>query len=316
VRSDLTLLLGALFLMGLHSTVFGPVKYAILPQTLREEELVGGNALVETGTSLAILAGTIAGGVLVAAAAGPTILVPAATIGIACAGYLASRLVPKVRPPTPELRINWNPLTETWANFQFTRQNRTVFLSILGVSWFWFYGAMFLTQFPVYAKTWLGGSESVVTLILTVFSVGIGVGSLLCERMSGHKVELGLVPFGSIGLSLFAFDLFFATPGPAASEAMTVVEFLRTPGASRIRRRIVLHVYHPARQFHAQRSGVDHEQPRRVLPGIEDDLAGRPADPGHVGEGQQGGQGLPRFGDPRGRGSHRAQVRKPDLIWP
>ncbi len=218
VRSNLTLLLGALFLMGLHSTVFGPVKYAILPQTLRDEELVGGNALVETGTSLAILAGTIAGGVLVAAAAGPAILVPAATIGIACAGYLASRLVPSVRPPTPELRINWNPFTETWANFQFTRQNRTVFLSILGVSWFWFYGAMFLTQFPAYAKTWLGGSESVVTLLLTVFSVGIGVGSLLCERMSGHKVELGLVPFGSIGLSLFAFDLFFATPGPAATE--------------------------------------------------------------------------------------------------
>jgi 1-acyl-sn-glycerol-3-phosphate acyltransferase len=234
VRSNLTLLLGALFLMGLHSAVFGPVKYAILPQTLRDEELVGGNALVETGTSLAILAGTIAGGVLVAAAAGPAILVPAATIGIACAGYLASRLVPSVRPPTPELRINWNPFTETWANFQFTRQNRTVFLSILGVSWFWFYGAMFLTQFPAYAKTWLGGSESVVTLLLTVFSVGIGVGSLLCERMSGHKVELGLVPFGSIGLSLFAFDLFFATPGSAATAALTVLEYLRTPGAPRV----------------------------------------------------------------------------------
>jgi hypothetical protein len=234
VRSDLTLLLGALFLMGLHSTLFGPVKYAILPQTLREEELVGGNALVETGTSLAILAGTIAGGVLVAAAAGPTVLVPAATIGIACAGYLSSRLVPSVPPPTPELQINWNPFTETWANFQFTRQNRTVFLSILGVSWFWFYGAMFLTQFPAYAKTWLGGSESVVTLLLTVFSVGIGVGSLLCERMSGHKVELGLVPFGSIGLSLFAFDLFFATPGPAVTEGLTVLEFLRAPGTPRI----------------------------------------------------------------------------------
>jgi hypothetical protein len=234
VRADLTLLLGALFLMGLHSTLFGPVKYAILPQTLRDEELVGGNALVETGTSLAILAGTIAGGVLVASAVGPRVLVPAATIGIACAGYLSSRLVPSVPPPTPELQINWNPVTETWANFQFTRQNRTVFLSILGVSWFWFYGAMFLTQFPAYAKTWLGGSESVVTLLLTVFSVGIGVGSLLCERMSGHKVELGLVPFGSIGLSLFAFDLFFATPGPAVTEGLTVLEFLRAPGTPRI----------------------------------------------------------------------------------
>jgi hypothetical protein len=234
VRSDLTLLLAALFLMGLHSTVFGPVKYAILPQTLKEDELVGGNALVETGTSLAILAGTIVGGVLIAAAAGASTLVPIATIAIACAGYLASRFVPSVPPPTPHLRINWNPLTETWANLQFTRRNRTVFLSILGVSWFWFYGAMFLTQFPAYAKTWLGGGEGVVTLILTVFSVGIGAGSLLCERMSGHKVEIGLVPFGAIGLSLFAFDLFFATPAPAATQGLAVLEFLRTPGAPRV----------------------------------------------------------------------------------
>ncbi len=234
VRGNLALLLGALFLMGLHSTVFGPVKYAILPQTLRDEELVGGNALVETGTSLAILAGTIAGGVLVAAASGPTVLVPAATIGIATAGYLASRFVPAVRPPMPQLRVNWNPVTETWANFQFTRRNRTVFLSILGVSWFWFYGAMFLTQFPVYARTWLGGGESVVTLLLTVFSVGIGIGSLLCERMSGHKVELGLVPFGAIGLSVFALDLFFATPGPAAEQGLTVLEFLSAGGTARV----------------------------------------------------------------------------------
>jgi 1-acyl-sn-glycerol-3-phosphate acyltransferase len=234
VRGNLALLLVALFLMGLHSTVFGPVKYAILPQTLKEEELVGGNALVETGTSLAILAGTIAGGLLVAAASGPTLLVPAATIGIAIAGYAASRLVPSVRPPTPDLRVNWNPFTETWANFQFTRRNRTVFLSILGVSWFWFYGAMFLTQFPVYARTWLGGGESVVTLLLTVFSVGIGIGSLLCERMSGHKVEIGLVPFGAIGLSVFAFDLFFATPEAAAKQGLTAFEFLGTPAAPRI----------------------------------------------------------------------------------
>jgi 1-acyl-sn-glycerol-3-phosphate acyltransferase len=234
MRRDLTLLLAALFLMGLHSTLFGPVKYAILPQTLKEEELVGGNALVETGTSIAILLGTIAGGVLVALSAGPALLVPAATIGVACAGYAASRFVPSAPPPMAGLRINWNPLTETWANLRFTRQNRTVFLSILGVSWFWFYGAMFLTQFPVYARTWLGGSEGVVTLLLTVFSVGIGVGSLLCERMSGHKVELGLVPFGSIGLSLFAFDLFIATPAPARAQGLLVAEFLRAPGATRV----------------------------------------------------------------------------------
>jgi hypothetical protein len=234
VRRDLVLLLAALFLMGLHSTLFGPVKYAILPQTLNDEELVGGNALIETGTSLAILIGTIAGGVLIAQASGPTLLVPAATIGIAVAGYLASRAVPPVPPPAPGLAVNWNPITETWATLRFTRTNRTVFLSILGVSWFWFYGAMFLSQFPEFAKSSLGGAEGVVTLLLAVFSVGIGVGSLLCERMSGHKVELGLVPFGAIGLSVFAIDLFFAAPAAPAAQGLSVGEFLRQPGAARI----------------------------------------------------------------------------------
>jgi 1-acyl-sn-glycerol-3-phosphate acyltransferase len=234
VRGSLELLLAALFLMGLQSTLFGPVKYAILPQALREEELVGGNALVETGTSVAILAGTIVGGLLIAQSAGPTLLVPAATIGIAVAGYLASRGVPSVAPPAPDLAVNWNPLTETWATVQFTRRNRTVFLSILGVSWFWFYGAMFLSQFPGFARDSLGGDEGVVTLLLAVFSVGIGVGSLLCERMSGHKVEIGLVPFGAIGLSVFALDLFFAAPDAAPAQGLGVAEFLRQPGALRI----------------------------------------------------------------------------------
>lgn len=289
VRGSLALLLAALFLMGLHSTVFGPVKYAILPQTLKEEELVGGNALVETGTSLAILAGTIAGGLLVAAASGPTLLVPVATIGLAVAGYAASRFVPGVRPPTPELRVNWNPFTETWANFQFTRRNRTVFLSILGVSWFWFYGAMFLTQFPVYARTWLGGGESVVTLLLTVFSVGIGIGSLLCERMSGHKVEIGLVPFGAIGLSIFAFDLFFATPDPAAAQGLAVLEYMR---AGR-----------PAR---ADRS-LPHRAVRRLL-----HRAALRAHPEPVGPlapvAHHRGKQHPELGVHRGRGADRRRV--------
>jgi 1-acyl-sn-glycerol-3-phosphate acyltransferase len=232
-RRNLMLLLAALALLGLHSTIFGPVKYAILPHALKEEELVGGNALVETGTSLAILIGTIAGGLLAAASNGPSRLVPAVTIAIAAAGYLAARFVPPAAPASPQLAINWNPATETWANLQFTRSNRAVFLSILGVSWFWFYGAIFLSQFPAYARTSLGGNEGVVTLLLTVFSVGIGVGSLLCERMSGHKVELGLVPFGSIGLSVFAVDLFFATPeAPAAVSG--VADFVREPGSWRI----------------------------------------------------------------------------------
>ena len=234
VMRSLPLLLVALFLMGLHSALFGPVKYAILPQTLDSHELVGGNALVETGTSLAILIGTIAGGLLIAADRGASLWVPLAVIAIAVAGYLSARRVPPAPPPAPDLRIDWNPLTETWRNLRFTRANRTVFLSILGVSWFWLYGLIFLSQFPNYARVNLGGSEHVVTLLLAMFSIGIGVGSLLCERMSGHKVELGLVPFGSIGLTVFAFDLAFASPGTHAGPAMGTGEFLAAPGSFRV----------------------------------------------------------------------------------
>jgi len=208
---SLALMLGALFLMGTQAAIFGPVKYAILPVHLREEELVGGNALVESGTFVAILLGTIAGGVTIALPGGAT-WVSLATLAVAVLGYLTSRGVPVAPAADPRLRINWNPLTETWRNMSFTRGNRTVFLSILGISWFWFYGALFLSQFPGYAKDVLGGDEHAVTLLLAVFSVGIGTGSLLCERLSGKHVEIGLVPFGSIGLSLFAFDLWLASP--------------------------------------------------------------------------------------------------------
>ena len=234
IRHDVVLLLAALCLLGLHSTLFGPVKYAILPQALHEHELVGGNALVETGTSLAILAGTILGGLLIALPSGPGLLVPAVTIGAAALGYAVSRFVPLAPPPQPGLAIDWNPFTETWRNLEFTRRNRTVFLSILGVSWFWFFGALMIAQFPAYAKTWLGGDEGVATALFATLSVGIGVGSLLCERMSGHKVEIGLVPFGSIGLTVFALDLFFATPSIPAATAAGVGAFLAAPGSIRV----------------------------------------------------------------------------------
>ncbi len=225
LHQNLALLIGALFLMGLHSTIFGPVKYSILPQHLQFEELVGGNGLVEMGTFLAILIGTVLGGVLIAQENSAT-LVSVAVIAIACAGYLTSRAVPSAPPAAPDLRINWNPLTETWANLQFTRQNRTVFLSVLGISWFWFYGATLLAQFPNFCKDVLGGDEHVATVMLTTFSVGVGTGSLLCERLSGHKVEIGLVPFGSIGLTLFALDLYFASPAAAAGHVIGATEFL------------------------------------------------------------------------------------------
>jgi hypothetical protein len=212
-RRDLVLLFTALALMGVHSTLFGPVKYAILPQNLRSDELIGGNGLVEMGTFVAILLGEIVGGLIIAVKPDGPVLAGATAIAIAVAGYLVSRGIPPAPAVAPELRINWNPVTETSRNLRFAYGNRVVWLSMLGISWFWFYGATYLTQFATFTKSVLGGDEHVATLLLALFSVGIGVGSLLCERLSGHKVEVGLVPFGSIGLSVFAIDLYLASRG-------------------------------------------------------------------------------------------------------
>lgn len=204
---SLPLLLTALFLGGVQSTLFGPVKYAILPQHLREAELVGGNGLVESGTSIAILAGMILGGWMVTQPGWGIAAVGVATMAISASGIALSRLIPRAPPADPGLRIDWNPVSATWRNLAFARRNRTVFLSVLGVSWFWFYGSLVVTQFPNLAKNVLAGSEHVVTVLLVVFSIGVGAGSLLCERLSGRKVEIGLVPFGSIGLTLFGLEL-------------------------------------------------------------------------------------------------------------
>jgi 1-acyl-sn-glycerol-3-phosphate acyltransferase len=224
MAGNLGVLFVCLFLMGLHSTLFGPVKYGILPQALKNDELVGGNGLVESGTFVAILLGTIAGGVLVAMKpSGPTI-VAVATIALAIVGYLVSRRVPQAAPTDPTLELNWNPFTETAHNLKLATKNIVVWRSMLGISWLWFYGAMLLNQFAPMAKDVLHGNEQVATSLLAVFAVGVAVGSLLCERLSGHKVEIGLVPLGSIGMSVFALDLYFALNGlpPQAADAAKV----------------------------------------------------------------------------------------------
>ena len=232
--TSLPVLMAALFLLGCHSTLFGPVKYAILPQHLREEELVGGNALIEAGTFVAILIGTLAGGLLAGSVAHPAWIAVGGFV-VALAGYLSSRGIPAAPAPAPELKVNLNPLSETWRNIAFARENRTVFLSILGISWFWLYGALFLAQFPAYGKFVLGGGESSVTLLLATFTVGIGVGSMLCERMSGKHVEIGLVPFGSIGLTLFGLDLYFASPtGLAGAAPHELLALLAMPAVWRV----------------------------------------------------------------------------------
>ena len=222
---SLPLLLAALFLGGLQSALFGPVKYAILPQHLREAELVGGNALVETGTAFAILAGMILGGWLIAQPGWGIAAVAAVTCALSAAGIALSRFIPKSPAADPQLAMNPNVAQETWRILRLAAENRTVFLSILGISWFWFYGAMLVTQFPNLVRNVLHGNEHTVTLILVVFSIGIGAGSLLCERLSGHKVELGLVPFGSIGLTIFGIDLGIATAdGPAHAQGRVLAD--------------------------------------------------------------------------------------------
>jgi 1-acyl-sn-glycerol-3-phosphate acyltransferase len=220
------LLFAGVFLMGLHSTLFGPVKYAYLPQHLHESELTGGNGMVEMGTFVAILLGTILGGVLVGIPRVGPDWVAGTSLALAAIGRVAAGFVPASPAPDPGLKINWNPFTETWRNLGHARTNRSVFLSLLGISWLWFFGSIFLTTFTGFARETLGGDQNVVTLLLAVFSIGIGVGSLLCERLSGHKVEIGLVPFGSIGMTVFAADLWYASSGMTPHGLAGLPEFL------------------------------------------------------------------------------------------
>ena len=223
------------FLMGVHSTLFGPVKYAYLPQHLDERELVGGNGLVEMGTFVAILIGTIIGGVAAAFEAHGAMTLAVVCVAVAFAGRAVSSAVPATPAPQPDLRINWNPLTETLRNLSLARENRTVFLSLLGISWLWFVGATFLTSFFSFAKDVLSANPDVVTVLLATFSLGIGGGSLLCERLSNRRVEIGLVPLGSIGMSVFAIDLYFASHAlPSAGHLLDVGEFLGQPAHWRI----------------------------------------------------------------------------------
>lgn len=227
VTANLAILFIALFAMGLHSTLFGPVKYAIMPQALAADELVGGNALVESGTFVAILVGTIAGGVLVAMKPSGPMIVAVATIVLAMIGYLVSRAIPVAPATDPSLKLNWNPFTETAANLRLAAKNIVVWRSMLGISWLWFYGAMLLNQFANMSKDVLGGNAEVATALLAIFAVGVAVGSLLCERLSGKKVEIGLVPFGSIGMSVFAIDLYFATKGLHPVGQTGALEFIK-----------------------------------------------------------------------------------------
>ena len=223
------LLFVVLFLMGLHSTVFGPIKYAILPQVLEREELVGGNGLVETGTSLAILIGMIAGGAAIASHFGWT-AAAALVIGIAVLGLVASLAIPRVPAAAPNLKFNWNLIVESGRVLKLTGKQRAVFNAILGISWFWFFGGVVTAQLPNYTRLYLGGGASVEILVLALFSIGVGIGSLLCERLSGHKVEIGLVPLGAFGMTLFGILLYFARHAAPTYTGFDWLAFLHAPG--------------------------------------------------------------------------------------
>ena len=229
VNLQVPVLLLCIFLMGLHSTLFGPVKFAYLPQALSERELTGGNGMVEMGTFVAILLGNIVGGLIIAIPqVGPN-YVAMACVALALAGRVVAQFIPLAPATDPDLTINWNPFTETWRNLKLANQNIVVFRSMLGISWMWFFGATFLSQFPSFAKEVMHGNEQVASLLLVVFSIGIAIGSLLCEVLSKRHVEIGLVPLGAIGMSVFAIDLYFASRGLSASPLMGLSAFVAQP---------------------------------------------------------------------------------------
>ncbi|HEX5372392.1 MAG TPA: MFS transporter [Aquabacterium sp.] len=223
------ILLLCVFLMGVHSTLFGPVKYAYLPQHLSPAELTGGNGMVEMGTFVSILLGNLTGGLLMSLGPQGAHYTALACLGVAVLGWWVSRSIPPSPSSAPNLQINWNPVSETWRNLQLAYQYPSVFRSLLGISWMWFFGAVFLSQFPSFARDVLGGDTHVASLLLVVFSIGIAVGSLWCERLSHRHVEIGLVPIGAVGMTVFAFDLYQTTAGmhrQPGADLLTVTAFV------------------------------------------------------------------------------------------
>jgi len=232
---SLPLLLVALFCTGVQSTLFGPVKYSILPAVLRPEELTGGNGLVEMGSAMSILLGMLAGGLIfqLAGADGPRVA-GASVIALAVAGNVASRMIPPAGAGAPGLPVRWNPIPESLAVLRLMRRQLAVRNSVLGISWFWFVGTVFATQLPDYAVLHLGGSATLYVFALALFSIGTGAGSMACEKLSARTVEIGLVPLGALGMSGFLFDLAFARTGLATASELDVPGFLAQPGSTRI----------------------------------------------------------------------------------
>ena len=227
------MMLVLLFLMGTQSAFFGPVKYAIIPQHLQESELIGGNALVEMGTFVAILAGTLGAG-LISEMEGAKYWVSIIVVSMAILGWLASRYIPEAKASASDLKVSWNIFTQTAAIVRDSRKDKAVFQSILAISWFWALGAAYLTQLPNLASQVLNGEPQVVSIMLAAFIIGVAVGSLACERLSGQQIEIGIVPIGSIGLTVFGIDLYFAIEPVISAGLLDIPTFLSDPQHTRV----------------------------------------------------------------------------------
>jgi 1-acyl-sn-glycerol-3-phosphate acyltransferase len=234
VGERFSVLLACTFLMGVHSTIFGPAKYAYLPQHLAPGEIVGGNGVIEMGTFVAILLGNLLGGILVDLGPQGPVIASCACVAIAALGLLASLFIPATPPVDPQLAIDLNPLRMFTSNMRIAVDKHIVFLGMLGISWLWFFGVLFLTQFPVFARDVLGGGAQVATLLLAMFTFGIALGSLACDRLSRRRLEIGLVPLGSIGMTAFGVDLTFAIPDAPLGRLMGLEEFLGHPSHLRV----------------------------------------------------------------------------------
>ncbi|BAP57133.1 MFS transporter [Thioploca ingrica] len=235
---NVLMLVTLLFLMGVHSALFGPLKYGILPQHLQENELVGGNGLMSMGTFLAILLGTILGGLLVSIPHQGPLIVAMMVILLALLGLMASLFIPRAEPADPQLQIHWNMFTQTFKTMQYAQENLSVLIAVIAMSWFWLVGATYLSQVPAYSKDILGSNNQVVTLLLFMFSLGIGIGSMMCEKLSRGRIELGLVPLGAIGITLFSIEFYFASQYFEAlalpQGQMNASQFFAMPGSWRI----------------------------------------------------------------------------------
>ena len=226
ITENYSFLLIILFLMGFQSSLFGPVKYAYIPQKLKLNELIGGNALVESGTYIAIILGLVVGGLAVSIGQENDYPLASLLLLMAILGYFFSCKIPNTEPTDPTLKINWNIFSEIKKIIGFSKEKDRIFIYIIGISWFWFYGSVITLQIPAYTINILMGDESLTTFLLATFAIGIGIGSLACERLSRNKIELGITPIGAIGLSLFTLDLYFFSSNLNIVTPMSIKLFL------------------------------------------------------------------------------------------